>query len=143
MSGRERRRRNQAGTTLIELIVAMGIISLALMLLVGAFSTGVIQSTLVKRVTAANAATQYELDRVSASTYASPPSPYSECFNNDSAAAPAQVAYQGSCPPGSTLRADVSETDVSAGVQKWTVSIASYPSLSTVGSPVSVYKIKR
>ena len=143
MTARERSRRRQAGTTLIELIVSMAILSLALMLLVGAFSTGVIQSTLVKRTTAANGALEYELERVAGATYDSTPSAYSECFANDSASAPTPVGYRAGCPSGSSLRADVTESDVHAGLQQWTVAVATYPALDSIGSPVSVYKTQR
>ena len=72
MVGRKLRHRGQAGTTLVELVVSVVIIGLALTLLVGAFSTGVIQSTLVKRNTAVESAMESELDSLSgqlANTY--------------------------------------------------------------------------
>ena len=89
MIGRARRQGGQAGTTLVELVVSVAIIGLALTLLVGAFSTGVIQSTLVKRNTAVDAALGYELERIAAATYTTTPGPYSECFAVDSAIPPA------------------------------------------------------
>ena len=64
MAGRKLRHRGQAGTTLVELVVSVVIIGLALTLLVGAFSTGVIQSTLVKRNTAVESAMESELERI-------------------------------------------------------------------------------
>jgi len=143
MVGRTRRQGGQAGTTLVELVVSVAIIGLALTLLVGAFSTGVIQSTLVKRNTAVDAALGYELERIAAATYSSTPSPYSECFAVEGAVAPVVVAYQDSCPAGSDLRADVTESAGPSGVQQWTVQIEAYPSLGAVGTPISVYKIQR
>lgn len=143
MRSREQRHRAQAGTTLVELIVSVAIIGLVLVLLVGAFSTGLIQSVLIKRSTAANAAREFELERIAASSYMTSPQPYSECFAAESASAPTVVAYQSTCPGGTTVRADVSEVDVQSGVQQWTVNIAAYPALSAVGTPVSVYKIRR
>jgi len=143
MIGRARRQGGQAGTTLVELVVSVAIIGLALTLLVGAFSTGVIQSTLVKRNTAVDAALGYELERIAAATYTTTPGPYSECFAVDSAIPPAVVPYQASCPPGSGLRADVTESAGPSGVQQWTVQIDAYPSLGAVGTPISVYKIQR
>lgn len=141
-SRRQRRHRAQAGTTLIELLVSVMIIGLALLLLVGAFSTGLIDSTLVKRNTAVDAAVSYELEKIGAAAFITGPPAYSECFAVDSAAAPLP-ATGGSCPAGTDLRADVTETEVQAGVQQWTVQMLTYPSLNPVGSPVSVYKVNR
>ena len=144
MSRAERRRRAQAGTTLVELVVSIGIISLALLLLVGAFSTGLLDATLVKRNTAADAAIEFELERIQGSTFSASPGPYSECFAVDTAAAPSLVGYQGACPSGTNLRLDVTENDVQAGVvQQWTVVVKTYPALATIGAALSVYKIDR
>lgn len=138
------RRRAQAGTTLIELVVSVMIISLALLLLVGAFSTGLLDATLVKRNTAADAAVEFELERIQGSTFTASPQPYSECFAVDTAAAPSLVSYRGACPGGTNLRLDVTESDVQAGVvQQWTVVVKTYPALATIGTSVSVYKIDR
>jgi len=144
MDRRSRRLRAQAGTTLIELVVSVMIISLALLLLVGAFSTGLIDATLVKRNTAIDAAIQSELERIEAANFSSSPQSYSECFSVDTAAAPSVVGYQAACPAGSDLRLDVSESDVQAGVvQQWSVQVVTYPALSPIGARVSVYKIDR
>ena len=144
MTRAARRRRAQAGTTLVELVVSIMIISLALTLLVGAFSTGLLDATLVKRNTAAAAAVEFELERIHGSTFDSSPNAYSECFAVDTAAAPAMEPYQGSCPAGSDLRLDVTESDVQAGlVQQWAVVVKTYPALGTIGTTVSVYKINR
>jgi Tfp pilus assembly protein PilE len=139
----QRRHRAQAGTTLIELLVSTMIIGLVLLLLVGAFSTGMLDATLTKRNTALNAATEYELEKIGAAVYASAPTPYSECFAVDSAAPPMQVSLGGACPDGTNLRADVTEADVQPGVQQWTVQVVTYPVLGHVGTPVSVYKVSR
>jgi type II secretory pathway pseudopilin PulG len=144
MAGRSRRHRAQAGTTLVELVVSVAIIGLALLLLVGAFSTGLLDATLVKRNTAANAAVQYELERIQASTFSTAPQSYSECFAVDTPAATTLVGYQGVCPSGSNLRLDVTEADVQpSAIQQWTVQVDAYPSLTAIGKPVSVYKISR
>ena len=144
MAGRSKRHRAQAGTTLVELVVSVAIIGLVLTLLVGAFSTGVLDATLVKRNTAADAATQYELERIQASTFSAAPQPYSECFAVDTSSDPAVVEYQAACPSGSNLRLDVSEADVQAGaIQQWTIQVITYPALTVIGKPVSVYKINR
>jgi type II secretory pathway pseudopilin PulG len=144
MPGRgQRRHRVQAGTTLIELLVSTMIIGLVLLLLVGTFSTGVLDATLTKRNTALSAATEYELDKIEAAPYSASPAPYSECFAVDNADAPTQVASGGACPTGTSLRADVTENDVQPGVQDWTVRIRTYPSLGAVGAAVSVYKVDR
>jgi type II secretory pathway pseudopilin PulG len=143
VSRRERRHRAQAGTTLIELLVSMMIIGLVLLLLVGAFSTGLLDATLTKRNTALNAAIEYELEKIGAAVYSSAPAQYSECFAVDSAATPSQVSFGGACPDNTNLRADVIETDVQPGVQQWTVQVRTYPALDPVGTPVSVYKVNR
>jgi hypothetical protein len=119
------------------------IIGLVLLLLVGAFSTGLLDATLTKRNTALNAATEYELEKIGAAVYLSAPAPYSECFAVDSAATPTQVGFEGACPGNTNLRADVIETDVQPGVQQWTVQVRTYPALDPVGTPVSVYKVNR
>ncbi len=144
MSSRsERRRKAQAGTTLIELLVSMVIIGLVVTLLLGAFSTGLLDATLVKRNTAVTAAQEYELQKIGASQFSDSPTAFSECFAVDSATAPTQVALGGSCPAGTSLRADVSPSDRQPGVQVWAVQMRAYPSLGAVGSPVSVYKVNR
>ncbi|HEV2034880.1 MAG TPA: hypothetical protein VGU71_11890 [Candidatus Dormibacteraeota bacterium] len=142
-SRRQERHRAQAGTTLIELLVSTMIIGLALLLLVGAFSTGLIDSTLVKRNTAVDAAVSYELEKIGAAAFSPAPAAYSECFAVDSAAAPQPADADGWCPAGTNLLADVTESDVQPGVQQWTVQMRTYPALSIVGSPVSVYKVNR
>ena len=119
------------------------IIGLAVLLLVGAISTGILDATLAKRNTAVNATVEYELEKISAAPYSSTPAAYSECFAVDTAATPTQVGLGGSCPAGTSLRADVTETDVQAGVQDWTVQVKTYPSVGPVGAPVSVYKVDR
>lgn len=139
----ERRRRAQAGTTLIELLVSTMIIGLALLILVGSFSTGLLDATLSKRNTAVSAASEYELEKIGAATYSASPSPYSECFAVDTASVPSQVELGATCPPDTNLRADVTETDVQPGVQQWAVQILTYPTLGAVGVNVSVYKVDR
>lgn len=138
-----RRHKGQAGTTLIELLVSTVIIGLALLILVGAFSTGILDATLTKRNTAVNAAVEYELEKIGASQYSTTPAAYSECFAVDSSASPTQVGLRGRCPTGTNLRADVTEADVQPGIQSWTVQVSTYPSGGAIGTPVSVYKIDR
>lgn len=130
------RRRAQAGTTLIELLVSLTIIGFAVTLVVGTFSTGVIQSTLAKRNTAAQAVMQYELDAISASAFDK--SPYSECFATEN------PGWPGPCSGGTfSLRADVARQVVSPTVQKWTVTVISLTDGARVGAPVEVYKVQR
>jgi len=144
MASRSKRHRAQAGTTLVEMLVSVMIISLALLLLVGAFSTGLLNATLVKRNTAADAAIEFELDRIQAAVFSASPQPYSDCFAVDSAVAPTLVGYLAGCPGTSNLRLDVSEADVQKGtVQSWSVQVKTYPALASIGPPVSVYKINR
>ena len=69
----ERRRRAQAGTTLIELLVSLMIIGLVVVILVGSFSTGLLDATLVKRNTAVTAAQGFELEKIAASPFSTSP----------------------------------------------------------------------
>lgn len=142
-SRRQRRHRAQAGTTLIELLVSVMIIGLAVVILVGAFSTAVVDSTLSKQYSAVGAAQEYELEKIGASAFSGAPSAYSECFAVDADVSPTEVGLGGSCASGTNLRADVTESDVPPGVQQWTVRLVTYPSVVAVGSTVSVYKVNR
>ncbi len=130
-SRRQRRHRAQAGTTLIELLVSITIIGLVVTVLVGAFSTAVVDATVAKRTTAVNAAHEYELEKIGASVFNATPSPYSECFAVDVA--------------GTDVRADVTWSDVAGqtGLQQWDVRMVTYPSLGPIGSTLSVYKADR
>ncbi len=138
-----RRHRAQAGTTLIELLVSVMIIGLVVVVLVGAFSTALLDATLTKRNTAVSATQVYEIEKIQASVFSGTPSQYSECFAVDTAATPTQVVVGGSCPAGTNLRADVTESDVRPGVQQWAVQVVTYPSLGGVGSTLFVYKVSR
>jgi len=139
----ERRRRAQSGTTLIELLVSLVILGLVVVVLVGSFSTALLDATLAKRDTAVSAADQYELEKIGAATFSAAATPYSECFAVDTAVAPTQVGLGGSCPAGTTVRADVSATTPIPGVQQWAVTVKTYPTLTLIGSTISVYKVNR
>ena len=106
------RRKAQGGSTLVELLVTVVIIGLALTLIVGTFSAGLLQSAIAKRNTAASGAVQYELDEVAAAPYGSLPAQYSDCFADEDAASPPTTlaAFQGNCPTSAySLRVDVSQ----------------------------------
>jgi type II secretory pathway pseudopilin PulG len=139
------RRRAQAGTTLVELLVSLMIVGLALVLVVGTFSTGLLDATVAKRNTAVQAVTQYELDRIGASQFNASAPPYSDCFATESPTLPTSASFQGPCLSGSfTLRADVAWTaGPTATSQKWTVTIVTWPDASAVGLPLSTYKVNR
>jgi type II secretory pathway pseudopilin PulG len=136
------RRRRQSGTTLIELLVSVTIMGLALVLVIGAFSTALINATLAKQDTAAEAVIQYEREAIGSSQFSSSPQGYSDCFATETGSAPTP-ATGGSCPGGYTLRADIT---VGPGptptTQKWTVRVESL-SDGQVGSAVSMYKANR
>jgi prepilin-type N-terminal cleavage/methylation domain-containing protein len=145
-ASRARRRRAQAGTTLIELLVATVIIGVALVLIVGMFSTGVIDSNLAKRDTGAQAATQYEVDRIDAAQYSGNPASYSECFAADGSGGPTVVAFKGACPNAARIRADVSVAPVTVNgvaLQQWTIQIDVWPGATPIGTNLSVYKVNR
>jgi len=136
----------QAGATLVEVLVATVIMSLALSLIVGTLSTGLLDSTVAKRDTAAVAVQQYEIEQISAAPFDVAPQPSSDCFATENASsAPTTIgSYRGSCPSGSyTLRADLAVVAGPAGSQQWTVTVVQWPGGNQVGSPVSVLKINR
>jgi type II secretory pathway pseudopilin PulG len=139
------RRRAQAGTTLVELLVSLMIVGLALVLVVGTFSTGLLDAALAKRNTAVQVVNQYELDRIGASPFSSSASPYSECFATENPSSPTSLTYLDPCPSGSyALRADVTWTaGPTATSQLWTITVRTWPDASPVGSPLSTYKVSR
>ena len=146
MDKRSRRRRAQAGTTLVELLVATVIMGLALVLIIGLFSTGAVDSVLASRDGAAQAATEYELDQIAAAQFATTPPSYSDCFASVGDTAPVGVAYQGGCPGTAKVRADVSAAQVACNsqtsqtCQRWTIVLNSWPAGAPIGKPVSTYK---
>lgn len=139
------RRRAQAGTTLVELLVSVMIMGLALVLIVGTFSTGLLNATVAKRNTATEAVVQYELDSISGSRFNPSAQPYSECFATENPNAPVMLSgYQQPCPDNTfSMRADVLWTRVSSTVQVWTVAVASWPGGTPIGTSVQVYKVNR
>jgi type II secretory pathway pseudopilin PulG len=140
------RRRAQSGATLVELLVSLMIVGLALVLVVGTISTGLLDATLTKRNTAVQAVTQYELQLIGASQFNSSAPSYSECFATESPTSPAPAdAYLGSCPAGPfTLRADVTwKPGPTSTSQMWTVTVSTWPGPSAVGSPLSTFKVNR
>ncbi|TMD06538.1 MAG: type II secretion system protein [Chloroflexi bacterium] len=140
------RRRAQAGATLIELLVSVVIMGTALVLVIGLFSTGLLNATVAKRDSTAQAVMQYELDQISGSSYDPAAQSYSECFASENATEPTgRLALRGDCPDaGFSMRADVT---VAAGpapnLQEWSVAVVSWAALNEIGSPVAVYKDNR
>jgi hypothetical protein len=126
----------------VELLVSVGIIGLVVVLLIGAFSSGLVQSSLTRRDTARNATIRYELEAVAAATFDATPNGYSECFTIDADVTPRQVAFMGPCLNGESLRADV-EVDPQTDVQQWTVTVRTWPQQAVVGKPVATYKVNR
>lgn len=132
------RRRAQAGTTLVEVLVSLVIASLALALVVGTISTGLLNATLARRNTAVPVVMQYEMDQVNASFFAAS---YSDCFATESPKSPAAASgYRGSCPAGPyTLRADVNLLSASGGTSLWAITVRTWPGGSDTGASVQVY----
>ena len=141
------RRRAQAGATLVELLVSLVIIGLALVLIVGTISTGLLQATLTKRNTAGMAVVQYELDQISGGAYNASAQSYSDCFATENASSPPTTlaTFQGSCPNSSyAVRADVTVAPgPSPSSQVWSVTVSSWPSGPMFGSAVQVIKVNR
>jgi Tfp pilus assembly protein PilV len=145
MDRRSRRRRAQAGTTLVELLVATVIMGLALAILIGLFSTGAVDSILASRDGAAQAASEYELDKIASQPFDPSHPAYSDCFASAGGTSPVGVAYQGGCPSGSTIRADVNapaacNSQTFQTCQQWTIVLNSWPAAAPIGKPVSTYK---
>jgi type II secretory pathway pseudopilin PulG len=138
------RRQAQAGTTLVELLVSVTIMGFALVLIIGTMSTGLLDSTLSKRNTAATAVTEYEINMIGGSAYGSLPSQYSDCFTTEDASTPptAAAGFQGLCPSGSpfTLRVDVSWVPGPNNSQVWSIQVNSWPALAQVGAPVQLIR---
>ena len=136
------RRRAQAGTTLVELLVSLMIVGLALVLVVGTFSTGLLDATVAKRNTAVQAVMQYELDQIGASPFNAAPSPYSDCFaTEDVSSAPIRASFQGPCTGGAyTLRADVAVSPGPGSTQLLSVTVISLSNAAQVGNTVQVIK---
>jgi type II secretory pathway pseudopilin PulG len=141
------RREAQAGATLIELLVSLVIIGLALVLIVGTFSTGLLQATLTKRNTAGVAILQYELDQITGGQYNSAASSYSDCFATEDATSPPVLAasFQGACPTSTyVLRADLTVAPgPSPNTQLWSISVTSWPTAVQVGTAVQLIKVSR
>ena len=137
------RRRAQAGTTLVELLVSLTIASLALALVVGTLSTGLLDATLAKRNTATQAILQYEMEQISASVFDPSAASYSNCFAIEKPASPTPAigGYLGSCPSGYTLRSDVTWQPYSSTVQNWKIAISAWPSGNATGASVQLYKV--
>jgi type II secretory pathway pseudopilin PulG len=135
----------QSGATLVELLVSLVIIGLALILVVGTFSTGLLNATLAKRNTAVEAALQYEMDKISGSPFDPSSQPYSECFATETSVPPARtVNFQDPCDSSFSLRADVSvAAGPTATSQTWTVTMVQMPAGAQVGSATSFYKVSR
>lgn len=133
------RHRGQAGTTLVELLVATVIMGSALVLIVGTFSAGLLNASVAKRNTAVEAATTYELEKISGAAFPVP-AQWSDCFATE---VPAKTP--GSCSdPGLTLRADVTVSATpSASVQQLKVAIFTLPAGDPVGVPITIYKVNR
>jgi prepilin-type N-terminal cleavage/methylation domain-containing protein len=139
--------RDQRGVTLVELLVACTIIGLALALMTGSFSSAVIGARIARNTTGAELITQNELDRVRAIPYTAAAAPYSWCYATEGVLAPPPSpapTYLGACRPSDLYRADVT---VSAGplpnMQKWTVSVKTWPQPAQIVPPVDVLKDNR
>ena len=132
------RRQSQAGATLIELLVSVMIMGMALTLIIGTFSTGLLQATLAKRNTAATAVIEYELEQ----GYDASAQSYSDCFaTEDASVAPTRAAFQGNCSGGSfRLRADVQVGPGPGTTQLLSVAVISLSNSAQVGSAVQVIK---
>ena len=135
------RRQAQSGATLIELLVSVMIMGMALTLIIGTFSTGLLQATLAKRNTAATAVVQYELEQ----GYNSSAQSYSDCFaTEDASVAPTRASFQGTCSGGSfTLRADVQVGPGPGTTQLLTVTVISLANSAQVGNAVQAIKSAR
>lgn len=132
------RHRSQAGTTLVELLVSTVIMGTALVLIVGTFSSGLLNASVAKRNTAVEAATTYELEKISGAAFPVP-AQWSDCFATE-----VPQTTPGSCSePGLTLRADVTGVALSASLQQLKIAIFTLPAGDPVGVPITTYKVDR
>ena len=133
------RRQAQSGQTLVEVLVAVVIMGFALALIVGTFSTGLLDSAISKRNTAALGVVQYELDQINAAPYGSLPAQYSDCFATEDATSPPTtlLTFKGSCPTSAySLRVDVMAAGGPASnTQLWSVTVSSWPDGVPAGQP--------
>jgi type II secretory pathway pseudopilin PulG len=136
-------RRAQAGTTLVELLVSLTIAALALSLVVGTISTGLLDATLAKRNTAAQAVIEYEMEQAAAGPF-NPPQSYSDCFATEYPTTPAlATGSPPACPSGPyTLRADVLCQPVN-NIQLCSIVVFALPSKLRTGSSIQIYKAPR
>lgn len=141
------RRESQSGATLVELLVSVVVIGIALALIVGTLSSGLLQSTVAKRDTASTTVIQYEMDVIGSSPFNAGAQAYSDCFATENASslpAPTVGGYRGPCPDTTyTLRADVSISAGPGGAQQWTIAVFSWPTLAPAGPAVSILKVNR
>ena len=140
------RRRRQAGTTLVELLVALTIAALGLALVVGTLSTGLLDATLAKRNAAVQAVMQYETEQVHANAFSDSAQPYSDCFASEHPGVnPVAPGYQVACPNSQySLRADVSVAWLNGSntVQVWTIAVVDpWPASPQTINSVQVYKV--
>jgi prepilin-type N-terminal cleavage/methylation domain-containing protein len=139
------RRQAQGGQTLVEVLVAVTIMGLILTIVVGTFSTGLLQASLAKRNTAAVAVVRYELDQISGAQYGSLPAQYSDCFATESVSSLPQRApgYQSTCPSPYTLRVDVCNGSACAPPNSnltWSITVISMTSGAQVGKTVQIIR---
>jgi type II secretory pathway pseudopilin PulG len=141
------RRQAQSGATLVELLVSVVIMGMSLALIVGTFSTGVLDAALAKRNTAATAVVQYELDQIGGGAYAGSAASYSDCFATEDVTSPPVPAasFHGDCSSNSyVLRADVVVAPgPSPTSQLWSVTVVSWPSEGQVGKTIQTIKVDR
>ncbi len=138
-------RQTQSGATLVELLVSVVIIGLAMALIVGTISSGLLQAVIADRNTSATGAAQYEMNAVGARQFDGAAQGYSDCFTNAAGTSPVTTpVFAGACPdPTFTVRADVTVTNGLNGSQQWTVSVVSWPAQTPLGQPVSFLKVNR
>ncbi len=130
----------------MELLVSVVIMGTALVLVIGLFSTGLLDATIAKRDSTAQAVIQYELDQISGSPYNPAAQPYSECFATENGTQPTgRLALHSDCPgAGFSLRADVTlAAGPAPNLQEWTVAVLNWAALNQIGSSVAVYKDNR
>jgi type II secretory pathway pseudopilin PulG len=145
------RRKAQAGATLIELLVAVTIMGFALVLIVGTFSTGLLDATIAKRNTASVAILQYEVDQISGAPFGALPARYSDCFATEPGSSPPTLptpatAFQGACPGNYALRVDVcggSACTPPNNNQTWSVTVMSLPNGVKVGKTLQIVRAIR
>ena len=136
MAGRAARHRGQSGTTLIELLVAT---------LIERASWSSARPSVPPGLAVRNRMVCFVIGaRLAGASIAVPMRRPRERFHDiaDRRGSTAVVAYQGTCPGASKIRADVSVRQIQGNLQQWTI-VVNGAAGGPIGNPVSTFRVNR